>query len=176
MAGGTIQQLLNGAVIRQRGQVRSFLGTDRWRCRQMNLSWQKDVRTDTHTLTHMDACFQKFYSPALLSLNRLFIYFQNDDDDEDDDYDDSSSNDDDEDEGNALQSTTYCVHCTAVYRGMLCLSAFCFIIFRSVRSSMSIISSTSLFEQILCVQMTRMRMKMRMTMMKIRPEILAIKG
>jgi hypothetical protein len=41
MAGGTIQQLLNGAVIRQRGQVRSVLVTDWSRCRQMNLSWQK---------------------------------------------------------------------------------------------------------------------------------------
>jgi hypothetical protein len=58
--------------------------------------------------------FSNVFYPALLSLNRLSVYPQNDDDDEDDDYDDSSSNDDDEDEGNALQSTTYCTDVCSV--------------------------------------------------------------
>lgn len=149
MAGGTIQQLLNGAVIRQRGQVRSVSITDWWRCWQMNLPW----KTGRQTHRQMDAHVQiTSFPPTLLTFNWLSLYFQNDDDDEDDDYDDSND-DDDEDEGNALQPTTNCtdVYCTVVYRGVLYWTAFCSVIFRVVRSSISTVCLTSLFEHILCV-------------------------
>ena len=66
MAGGTIQQLLNGAVIRQRGQVRSVSIIDRWRCRQMILP----SKTGRQTHTQMDAHVQiTSFPPALLTFN-----------------------------------------------------------------------------------------------------------